>query len=221
MTCKYLTIVLFVVGGVELTAQEPKVYRCFCEQSGLCSSSLVLYSDSSYVFEHGCEASSHLSFGSWRQNKDSIYFTQQQREKIQVIKSVQSSVIPSDSIWVMLLDKDGINISEKISVGLDVKNRGSYLMSPDSSGSKLFVYKRKGYLTLRTLNKLLNQRITIPIDSANNFIITLNLSSNWIWSKHADWSATGNFTVLQKGKSLLALSPNFSFGVYDLWEGGK
>src|SRR5215218_2333500 len=87
------------------SAQQPQIYKCFCDKGGLCSSSLVLYADSSYVYEHGCEASSHLSFGEWRKKKDSIVFTQPNPKSFAVIKSIQSSIVPGDSIWVTVLDK--------------------------------------------------------------------------------------------------------------------
>lgn len=214
---KYFFTTVFTIFLLNtVIAQSPKVYRCFCNNNALCSSSLVLYSDSSFVYEHGCEASSHLSFGQWRQKKDSIYFTQKDPRTIPVIKNVQSSIVPGDSIWVTILDRKGVNMTSLLSLGLDVDGRGTYMMSNDSSGQKQFVYKRAGgRISLRTLNKLLGQRISIPVNGDNNFVISLNISSDWIWNKHADWSATGNFSALKRGNTLYSNSPKM-IGVYEL-----
>jgi hypothetical protein len=203
------------------SAQQPQIYKCFCDKGGLCSSSLVLYADSSYVYEHGCEASSHLSFGEWRKKKDSIYFTQPNPKLFSVIKTIRSSIVPGDSIWVTVLDRKGIDMTPEISMGLDVEGRGSYLFSTDSTTNRQVVYKRNAKsISLRTLTKLLGQRISFPLNGANSFIITLNISTNWIWNKHADWSAFGNFAAVKRGDSLLFLSKIFSC-VFDLEESGK
>lgn len=198
------------------SAQQPQIYKCFCDNGGLCSSSLVLYPDSSYVYEHGCEANSHVSFGEWRKKKDSIYFTQPNPKFFRVIKSIQASIVPGDSIWVTVLDRKGIDMTSKISMGLDVKGKGSYLFSTDTTTNRQVVYKRDASsISLRTLTKLLGQRISFPLNGANSFVIALNISTNWIWNKHADWSGTGNFIALKRGNSLLSISANFA-GVYDL-----
>lgn len=112
-------------------------------------------------------------------------------------------------------------MTAQLSMGLDVEGRGTYMLSADSSGQKQFVYKRPGgRINLRTLNKLLGQKITIPVNGDNNFIISLNLSADWIWNKHADWLSTGNFSALKKGNSLYSNSAKMA-GVYELQNDGN
>ncbi|GAA4737271.1 hypothetical protein [Flavisolibacter ginsenosidimutans] len=173
------------------------------QSSTACTSTLKLYTDGTYAYQTGCEASPQLSFGKWTREKDLIKFTPVNPKTFAVVKSIEAATVPGDSIWLTVLDKDGANISAKISVGLELSGRGSYLFGNDASGTKKFVYRRSGgRIVFRTLNKLFGQRIEFPTDTANNFVVTLNLSADWIASTHPQWNYT-SLPLLQKKDGVL------------------
>jgi hypothetical protein len=169
-----------------------------------CPSTLVLYADATYFYEVGCEAQPHLSFGKWTKKKDVLKLETVNPQTFTVINSVTASRVPGDSIWLTILDRDGANMTAKISTGLEVSGRGSYMFANDASATKKYVYKRSGgKIVFRTLNKLFGQRLELATDTANNFVVTLNLLSGWINSVHPDWGNPSSPSLLQKGESLL------------------
>jgi hypothetical protein len=186
-------------------SQAPERYLTELNE-GLCSGTVILYPDYNYVFEQECEASSHLSFGKWTKKKDTIKLQPVNPQTYKVIKEVAATTVPGDYIWLTILDKNGVNMSSQISTGLEIAGRGSYLFSMDSSGTKKFVYRRNGgRIVFRTLNKLFGQRLELSTDSANSFIVTLNLSSDWINSTHADWGDIHPIMLIKKGNDLITV----------------
>ncbi len=206
LNMKQTLLILLLYCAFLANAQSHETYETR-NNGGLCPSTILLYANADYVYEYGCEAAPHLSFGTWTKKKDTIKFTPVNPASFAVIKDIKATTVAGDSIWLLLLDKDGVNMTAKISAGLDVSGRGAYMMSNDSSGTTKFVYKRSGgKLVLRTLGKLFGRRIELATDTANNFVITLNLSASWITSTHADWGGTGAFSLLKKENALLPLS---------------
>jgi hypothetical protein len=188
-------------------AQTPAVYETNYN-NGLCSGTIALYADYNFFYESGCEASSRICFGKWLMKKDTVKLEPVNPRTFPVIKSVEATTVAGDSIWITILDKNGANMTAQISTGLEVAGRGSYMFNLDSSGNKKFVYKRNGgKIILRTLNKLFGQRLEIPADTANNFVITLNIPSGWISSTHADWGETNMISFLKKEGRLISTKP--------------
>lgn len=204
---KELLLPLLLCCAFSAAAQPAEIYRA---QPGRepCPGTLLLQADGEYAFASGCETAPLLSFGTWTKKKDTIKLVPVNPVSYMIIKNMEATKIPGDSVWLTLLDKDGVNMTTAISAGLDVSGRGSYMMSNDGHGRK-YVYKREGgKLVLRTLGKLFRRRIEFATDTVNNFIITLNLSASWIRSTHADWGGSGPFSLLKKGEALYSLSKN-------------
>lgn len=200
---KYILYAVFAASSFCSRAQTSEVYRSETN-GGLCTATIILYSNNNYTYETDCETSSHFSFGKWMKKKDTIKFEPVNPKTFSVIQSVEANKIAGDSIWLTILDKDGANMTSKISAGLEVNGMGSYLFSSDNSGLKKFVYKRKGgKIMFRTLNKLFGQKLELPTDAANNFIVTLTISSEWITSTHADWNASGTISLIKKKDMLI------------------
>lgn len=199
---------LFLIGcGFATKAQPPEVYRTRPAGGG-CPSSILLHANGDYAYTFGCETAPRLSFGTWTKKGDTIKFTPVYPATFAVTKGVKATTVAGDSIWLVLFDKDGVNMTAKTSAGLDVSGRGSYMMSNDSSGTGKFVYKRGGgKLVLRTLSKLFGRRIEFAADTANHFVITLNLSASWINNTHAEWGGSGPFFLLKKGNALYSAPP--------------
>ena len=193
---------LFTFCACFTTAQPHETYKL--EPNGtVCANTLQVYTDGTYVYQTACETSPQLSFGRWIKTKDVIKLEPVDPKTYTVIKSVSAATVAGDSIWLTVVDKNGVNVSAKISVGLEVSGRGSYLFGNDTSGTKKFVYKRSGgKIVFRTLNKLFGQRLELPADTANNFVVTLNLSADWLTSTHAEWSNPPSLLFLKKGDDL-------------------
>jgi hypothetical protein len=71
--------VLFITIYLNLSlvyGQAKPTHDWYLSQSngGLCNLSILLFADSTYCSESGCETSSHFSFGKWRMRKDTILF---------------------------------------------------------------------------------------------------------------------------------------------------
>lgn len=192
------TIIHLVAG-----AQSPQVYTTSPNDS--CATSLSLYSNASYFLSLGCQAAPQVSFGYYTSKKDSISLQPFDINITTVTKKIEATYIPGDSIWVRLFDVNGVNITAKISVGLEVPGRGSYMFSSDTSGQQKFVYRRAGgKIVLRTLNKLFGQRFEVDAGAGNSLDIMLNLQGNWIQSSHAVLKPVGKLRFLKKGSGLVS-----------------
>lgn len=188
-------------------AQPHETYKPV-QRGDACPNALLLYADGAYAYQTACETSPQLSFGKWIKAKDVIKLEPVNPKTYTVIKSVAANAVPGDSVWLAVLDKDGVNVSARLSVGLEVSGRGSYLFGNDASGTKKFVYKRSGgKIVFRTLNKLFGQRLELPTDTANNFVVTLNLSADWLNSTHPEWRNPPSLLLLKKGDDLSAATP--------------
>jgi hypothetical protein len=202
----FLCAVLSCFLSLTVFSQSPEIYTATINNS--CPSTITLYSNATYIFESGCEASAQISFGKCTTKKDSIKLVPVNPKTYPVIKNVSANKVPGDSIWVTILDKDDVNMTNKISTGLELSGKGSYMFSTDNTGTKKFVYKRPGgKIVLRTLNKLFNQHFEFTTDTANNFVITLNIPEDWIRSTHAGWGGFGSFTLLKRKDSLVTSTP--------------
>ncbi len=154
--------------------------------SGLCNASIILFNDGTYRHESGCESSSYISYGKWTVKNDTVNFKPLNNRTFKVIDSIIAMQTPKDSISVTILDKNGINITNKISIGLHVPGIGIYLFEPDKTDTKKVVYKRStGKIYLWTLSRIFQQDFEIPTDTANNFIIKLNFSTEWIYNSNS------------------------------------
>lgn len=204
---KYILYAAFTISSFCSQSQTSEVYRSETN-SGLCAATIILYSGNDYIYEISCETITNVSFGKWLKKRDTVKLMPVNPKTFSIIKSVEANKIPDDSVWLTILDKDGVNMTHKISVGLEVNGVGSYLFSSDSSGLKKFVYKRSGgKIVFRSLNKLFGQKLELPTDTANNFVVTLNISSDWITSTHSDWNATGKISLIKKDDVLIHQFP--------------
>ena len=201
---KYLFCLFFQCCCLALLAQKEQVYRL--TSNSTCPISISLNPDGTFLYKEGCETSPRLSFGKWTSRKDLIHFEPVNPQTYQVISNIEASHVSGDSIWLTVRDKNGINLSQIVSIGLEVSGRGSYLFNNDSSGTRKFVYRRPGgRIVLRTLNKLFGQRLEVDADTANSFIITLNLLSDWITSTHTEWALRADFSLVKKGDLLVGI----------------
>jgi hypothetical protein len=176
---------------------------------GLCSQSIVLFTDGTYNCERGCEASSHFSFGSWTQKKDTILFKEANSKKFKVIKDYTSKKTDNKNLSVKIFDNKGQNITDRISVGQYVKGKGTYNLDLDSTKTTRFDFKRdSGIIIIKSLQNLLGQRIEIQTDDSNYYEITLNVSKDWIYHSNSDWGGNGDFKLLKTKQGLSSLRPD-------------
>jgi hypothetical protein len=200
---KFILVCIFLNSAFFSFSQTPERYQY---NEGPCSATIILYADYTYSYKYACEASSRLSFGKWTKKKDTIKLQAIDPTTYTVIKNVTATTVPGDSIWLTILDKEGRNMTQQISTGLEVTGRGSYMFGLDGSGAKKFVYRRNGgRIVFRTLNKLFGQRLELPTDTANNFVVILNLDSEWISSTHADWDSIHPTILVKKAEALLTM----------------
>jgi hypothetical protein len=205
---KQILLLLSFFPAIYSVGQKPIKYTA-SSNGGLCSSTLLLYPNREYVFESGCEASSHVSFGTWAEKKDTIKLNPVNNKSYPIIKSIETNGKGAKYLSVMVLDNKGINVTNKLSIGLAIEGKGSYLFDPDSTQTKKTVFKRpNGRITSHTLKNIFGQDLNIPADSADNFIITLNFPSEWIWTKQSDWGGFGPFGLLKKKNKLYTFGPH-------------
>lgn len=193
-------------------AQTAKLYETYTAESigGLCSQTVRLFSDSTYCFERGCEASSHFSFGKWKQRKDTLLFFPVQPAGYRVIDTVIASRTNDKKISVSLFDRSGINITGRVLAMHYVKNIGFYDMPADSAKQvRTEVRRRDGAIVLKPLQRLFQQRLLVPVDSINNhYEIRLNLAAEWLFQPVSDWTDISGLKLLKRKEQLISLFPD-------------
>jgi len=84
---KTLIILLIVLSALTGVAQ-PKVLRKATVKADLCSSSLTLFNDSTYLYETGCEERSHVNFGTWKKSKRLYTLTPIDTSNFEAVSSI-------------------------------------------------------------------------------------------------------------------------------------
>jgi hypothetical protein len=200
-----------------LLGQTKLSYEWFLSESkgGLCNQSLILFSDSTYCSEAGCEASSRFSFGKWSQKKNIITFTPVNTSTFRFIEKVERDFTNSKNMAVILFDKYGNNITDKIVVGQYVEGKGMYSMELDSTNTKRTGIKRdKALLVITTLQRFTKQKLAVDMDSSSNYKIYLNVLGDWNFHKNSTWDNNETFRLNEKDDRLISLVP-------DRFEGDK
>ncbi|MEO5943477.1 MAG: hypothetical protein ABIP30_08665 [Ferruginibacter sp.] len=173
---------------------------------GFCSTSIFLISDGTYKYESGCEASSHVSFGTWIQKKDTIKFKQIDTRDFKVLNISPSTTTNSEILSVKIFDQNKRNITEKIKVKQYVQGKGTYTMGLDSSGTIRTDFLRdSGIIIIQSLEKLMNGALDIKVDSFTNFEITLNVPNSLIYSIGSNFTNVGDFELLKTKDALLSV----------------
>lgn len=205
---RYTLLATFLITVISSPLFAQQHFRA-TSNGGLCSYALSLYDDGYFSMENGCESSSHLTLGRWKAKKDTIRLEPLDNSHFKVIRSITSKQLPGDTITLVILDNKGVNITSKISAGL-VTGNGTYFFEKDSSGMKKFVHKRPGgMISLKTLNRIFNQRFELDGNAANYYEVELNFPGEWIYNQRGDWSGIGPFLLLKKKDKLAATGPQF------------
>ena len=164
----------------------------------------MLFSDSTYCSESGCEQTSHFSFGRWTQAKNIITFIPVKRDSFNVIRRVERTKASDQNLTVTLFDKYGENISQLIVIGLYIQGKGMFGFDLDSTGTKRIILRREnGTIVLSTLSRIFRKKLWVETDSVNNYKIYLNISGQWNFHKDSNWENDNTFSVKKNGDKLV------------------
>jgi len=179
---------------------------------GLCNESLVLFKDSSYCTEWGCEASSHFSFGTWTRKKNIIDFVPADSHKYNFISRVAASSGSENRLSVSFFDRQGVNITKWISAGQQATNGKLYSLDLDSTQTKRQdLIRPGGIIVLTSFQRLFNRQLEINTDSSTVFNIYLNISAKWNFHSNSVWDAASPFSLIVKDDKLISTRPD-TFG---------
>jgi hypothetical protein len=208
----YILLILLFFKGSVFFAQPAKGYATYSAESigGHCSQTVRLFTDSTYCYERGCEATSYFSFGKWKLRNDTLLFFPVQPAGYRVIDTVIASRTHDKKISVSLFDRSGINITGRVLAMHYVKNIGFYDMPADSAKQiRTEIRRRDGAIVLKPLQRLFQQRLLIPVDSVHNqYTIRLNLSAQWNFQAYSAWTDLGGFTLLKRKGQLVSILPD-------------
>lgn len=208
---KLVFIALILLAVTDLFGQTKNNYEWFLleKNNGLCNHSLLLFDDSTYCSESGCEASSRFSFGKWGQKKNIITFTPANTSIFNFIQKVEREPANGKYVSVSLFDKKGNNITSKIVVGQYVEGKGMYSMELDSTYTKRIGLKHdNALLVLTTLQRFTKQKLAIDMDSSGVYKIYLNISGDWNFNKNSTWEGSQTFSLIRNDNYLISKEPD-------------
>lgn len=209
----FLLLLLFIAHN-QSPAQKPVktayTYYHASMSGGLCSASVLLYSNGNYFWEQGCESSSYINYGRWRTKKDTIFFSTANIATFKIIDTVLFTPRASDSISVTILNKNGENITYSMALGLRVPGTGVYPFGDGNKGDEKVAYKRnKAEIYLKTLSRVFNQSFTVPAAQAGHYTIRLGIPPEWGLSPKSEWNSSSVAFLLKKDSVLIGPHPYF------------
>lgn len=207
----FLTCLLLFFFASFCAAQTKKKYDYYIHESngGLCSSSILVFRDSTYCSESGCEASSRFSFGRWKLDKDLITFTPTNPASFKLIDTIVKEKTANKNITVMVFDRDGNNITERITVAQLLKGRGIYPINLDSTKkSRTDIRRMDSHLILPGLKLTFRQNTEIELGEYNQIKIYLNIPSEWNFHSNSKPGSDDPFKLKKKKDKLISLNQN-------------
>ena len=203
-----------------------KVYTL---SNGFCSSSIFINSDSTFLYERGCEGSSRITLGQWKIIGDSIELEPLSIEKIDLVCGMSFSKNESEDFKTVFFIVDKIGNAVKNFTILPLKNGERYTYSSDPSiiytskniQAETFETDTDGYVTIATekfdtidlakLSILSDRKYRLSTQNISDTVkITLNINSYGLMyfnPKYSLWNSTICYkfcdTTLQYGTTIL------------------
>jgi hypothetical protein len=205
-----LTILFVILTYINLSAQTDYILRFVNNNPPFCSASIVVFSDSTYLYETGCENRSHINFGKWESTINQYKLTPINKSEFEVLDSiyVDSTLFSNnnDSLISFIFLDNAFSLIKNINViavedSSFIKTEGSDNFVPSKKGKLLkeiycnddgeyFISKNeKGMLFLPGLSKLLGKDVFINLtEGVNNQIIKLNLPFDiFFFDRNPEW----------------------------------
>lgn len=206
-----LTFLLTLICSSGLYSQNKLDYEWYLTGAGrLCNRSLILYKDSSYCTEHGCEASSFFSFGKWTQKQNTLKFIPADPTTFKPISKVETSTTNDSLLTVEVYDKKGNNITWQVTVIQHLKDNHRISMALDSAEKKRTCLKEaNSTIVLGSLQKILKQKIQINTGHATLVKIYLNIPEKWNFHLNSRWdNDLYPFTLIKSKNKLTSTNPD-------------
>jgi len=206
-----LTILLTVAISISFPIYSQSYSKYFAESNGgLCNQTLLLFKDSTWSLEWGCEGSSHFSQGRWTQSKETLSFTPAKPASMNFIDKVEREKTNDKKITVMVFDKAGKNITRGIKIGQYLSGKGMYLFELDSAGNSKSEWQRgEAKIILISLSRALGKRIEIGSDGSSLYKFYLNIPADWNLQINSEWDDRGVFTLTKKQEQLYSAPDHF------------
>ena len=176
---------------------------------GLCSSTYLTFSDSTFALEEGCEGSSRFSFGDFRIFKDTITFRSWGDSNKTLVKTVSREQDTNRFLRVIILDNKGKNITRKIAVSQVDNIDRFYSMTLDSTQTYRYDYKRaNSKVVLKQFVRPFKEQAEIQLLDSNSIIVTLNINGELLHSSKSKWTEVFNEKFLIDKNGFHSIMPN-------------
>ncbi len=202
MICKTFSIILFFLSCKTVVGQSSEFYVNY---QGLCSTSIRLNNDGTYNYGSGCENSTNLSFGTWKQSKDTIKLKQFDTKDFKVLRILPSITEHSNRLSVKLFNQQGENITAKLRLVQYVQGKGEFTLSLDSlTQTKTDFIRDSGIIIIKALERLPKTDFGVVVGDYNNYEITINIPNDLVYKIGSNWINTGDFELLKRKNALLS-----------------
>lgn len=178
-------IFMLLAASIDLSGQLIGVYE---QRNGLCSSTYLTFTDSTFTLERGCEGSSNFSIGTFSVDKDTIKFCSWGDTNKVLVKKIIRDQDTSKYLKIVILDNTGVNVTKKIAVTqVDNKDR-YYTMTLDSTKTFRYDYKRpNSKVVLKQFVKPFKGQSEIHFLDSNSITVILNLDEDLLQSSKSNW----------------------------------
>lgn len=156
-----------------------------------CSETFQLYDeDRSFVFLRRCNERSEMCFGRWGENNDTLTLNPYVNSAIPVFDNVTSTGNDRDAITLKILDKNGVDMSDKVWASVRPPGRAGvpFTHGPDMTN---IVMRVEGVISLFSLERLFDRVIEFPVTEASDYVVKLRISRDQIADAEAVWYDMG------------------------------
>lgn len=187
------------------------------EESPLCGSSILLYDDSTYYYEGGCESVSYICSGKWTKRGDTLLLHATPAQDITPIKDVvlKSNPKHKEEIHLRILSRNGDTLNINYAPYLYKKDTPppTLYFWKDWSSSNFGPYKEytfksdssAGIIEIRKLSAILGRTILVPIGNHNDITVVLNLPTTCLQNlRGAKYECSPTSQLISRGDSLIS-----------------
>ena len=206
---KFSLLLIFAFPRI-VTAQCASTTYRQVSNGGLCSKSITLFSDSTFNIESGCEASSHISFGKWKQKRNLLSFSPVDRKVFSFIDTVKTFGGLSNHISVTIIDNSGLNVSNRFNIAQVSADNKYYSIGYDSVRKcRADIRIPKSTLRIVSLERLFKKSFILDSNKSDSLVVHLTFSLKNISNMRADWSNEQTFVLEKKMDKLISMKADF------------
>lgn len=192
-----------------IRAQDKQVYRAKLNND-LCNASITLLKGGNFIYERGCEESSHTCFGKWHKQGNSIMLEPADNKNFVIIRYFEAGPPKDGHSGMKVIDVAGKDMSPKMKYTmLDTFHRE---LGPASSWDEAAAKAK--FVRMTTIKNIFETAIDIDNTKPMSNMMQLNIPENYIYNANSVWELPVVLEYMLEGDCLIEKTPGQNSGLH-------